>query len=188
VAYAAGIVAGSSQLPPFFWVLKANRFAAAIIQVESGQTVTDTGPYRLVRHPLYSSSIVLWLAAPLALGSFVALPVFVLIIPVLFFRLLNEEKILRGTCPAMPNTASAPATGWFRSSGKAAGELIVRTSCEHQNPPAERQQCHPAAKTKLRRVPDAAVDVRQHDVVSSRNGIVTNPFLFNRFSFAKISR
>jgi protein-S-isoprenylcysteine O-methyltransferase Ste14 len=83
----------------FFWVLKTNRFAASIIQVEPGQTVTDTGPYRLVRHPMYSTSVVLWLAAPLALGSFVALPVFVLIIPVLVFRLLGEEKILRRDLP-----------------------------------------------------------------------------------------
>jgi protein-S-isoprenylcysteine O-methyltransferase Ste14 len=83
----------------FFWVLKANRFAASIIQVEPGQTVTDTGPYRLVRHPMYSGSVVLWLAAPLALGSFVALPVFALIIPVLVLRLLNEEKILRRDLP-----------------------------------------------------------------------------------------
>jgi len=79
----------------FFWVLKANRFAAAIIQVESGQTVTDTGPYRLVRHPMYSGGVVLWLAAPLALGSFVALPAFALVIPFIVFRLLNEEKFLR---------------------------------------------------------------------------------------------
>ena len=83
----------------FFWVLKANRFAAAIIQVEAGQTVTDTGPYRIVRHPMYSTIVVLWLAAPLALGSFVALPVFALIIPVLVLRLLNEEKILRHELP-----------------------------------------------------------------------------------------
>jgi protein-S-isoprenylcysteine O-methyltransferase Ste14 len=83
----------------FFWVLKANRFAASIIQVESGQTVTDKGPYRIVRHPMYSSSVVLWLAASLALGSFVALPVFALVIPLLVLRLLNEEKILRRDLP-----------------------------------------------------------------------------------------
>lgn len=83
----------------FFWVLKTNRFAASVIQVESGQTVTDTGPYRLVRHPLYSGSVLLWLAAPPALGSFVALPVFALLIPLIIFRLLNEEEILRRDLP-----------------------------------------------------------------------------------------
>jgi protein-S-isoprenylcysteine O-methyltransferase Ste14 len=83
----------------FFWVLKANRFAATIIQVESGQTVTDTGPYCIVRHPMYSGGAVLWLATPLALGSFVALPAFALLIPLVVFRLLNEEKILRHELP-----------------------------------------------------------------------------------------
>jgi len=83
----------------FFWVLKTNRFAAAIIQVEAGQTVTDTGLYHLVRHPLYSGGIVLWLAVPLVLGSFVALPAFALSIPLIVFRLLNEEKFLRRELP-----------------------------------------------------------------------------------------
>ena len=83
----------------FFWVMKTNRFAASIIQVESGQTVTDTGPYRHVRHPMYSGFLLLWLAAPLALGSFVAVPVFALAMPLLVFRLLNEEKILRRELP-----------------------------------------------------------------------------------------
>ncbi len=83
----------------FFWVLLANRFAAAIIQVEPGQTVIDTGPYRIVRHPMYSGGVVLWLAAPLALGSFVALPVFALVVPLIAFRLLNEEKFLRRELP-----------------------------------------------------------------------------------------
>lgn len=90
------VLAGHLQ---FFWVMKANRFAASIIQVETGQTVTDTGPYRLVRHPMYSGFALLWLAAPLALGSFVALPVFALALPLLVLRLLNEEKFLRRELP-----------------------------------------------------------------------------------------
>lgn len=83
----------------FIPVMKANRFAASIIQIETGQTIADNGPYRLVRHPMYAVGIVLWLWMPLALGSMVALPVAVLIIPVLMWRLLNEEKILRRELP-----------------------------------------------------------------------------------------
>ena len=83
----------------FFWVMNVNRFAASIIQVEAGQTVAATGPYHLVRHPMYLGIIVSQFATPLALGSFVALPVFVLIIPIIVFRLLNEEKILRRELP-----------------------------------------------------------------------------------------
>ena len=83
----------------FIPVMNANRFAASIIQVESGQTVADTGPYRLVRHPLYSVSLAMWLCVPLTLGSFVVLPVAALLIPILGFRLLNEEKFLRRELP-----------------------------------------------------------------------------------------
>ena len=82
-----------------FHVLKANRFAASVIQVEAGQAVIDTGPYRFVRHPLYSGSLVIWLSSPLALGSFVVVPVSFLILPILVFRLRSEEKILRRDLP-----------------------------------------------------------------------------------------
>lgn len=80
-------------------VMNANRFAASIIQVETGQIVAERGPYRLVRHPMYSVMIVLWLWIPLALGSFVALPFAVLLIPLFVWRLLNEEKMLRRDLP-----------------------------------------------------------------------------------------
>ena len=80
-------------------VCNANRFAASIIQVEAGQTVADHGPYRFVRHPMYSVSLLVWLWIPLALGSFVMLPAVVLIAPILVLRLLNEEKMLRRDLP-----------------------------------------------------------------------------------------
>ena len=80
-------------------VCNANRFAATIIQTEAGQTVADQGPYRLVRHPMYSVSLLIWLWIPLTLGSFVLLPAVALIAPVLVLRLLNEEKMLRRELP-----------------------------------------------------------------------------------------
>jgi protein-S-isoprenylcysteine O-methyltransferase Ste14 len=81
------------------WVFQANRFAASIIRVEAGQAVISTGPYRMVRHPMYFGVLVLWLFVPLALGSYFASPAFALVIPVLVFRLLNEEKVLRRDLP-----------------------------------------------------------------------------------------
>lgn len=83
----------------FIPICNANRFAASIIQVEAGQIVADRGPYRLVRHPMYSVSLLVWLWLPLALGSFVVLPAVALLTPVLVLRLLNEEKILRRELP-----------------------------------------------------------------------------------------
>jgi protein-S-isoprenylcysteine O-methyltransferase Ste14 len=85
-----------------FWfiaVMRANRFGSSIIQVEEGQSVAFTGPYRLVRHPMYAGWIVRWFATPLALGSLVALPAFCLIIPIFALRLLNEEKFLKRELP-----------------------------------------------------------------------------------------
>jgi len=80
-----------------FWfvaVLEANPFGSSVIQIEDGQSVAATGPYRLVRHPMYLGWIARWLATPVALGSLAALPAFCLIIPIFALRLLNEEKLL----------------------------------------------------------------------------------------------
>jgi protein-S-isoprenylcysteine O-methyltransferase Ste14 len=82
-----------------FWVLKVNSFAGRTITVDAGQKVISTGPYAWVRHPMYLGAIVLWTFTPLALGSWVALPAFVLLIPFYVIRLLNEEKVLRAELP-----------------------------------------------------------------------------------------
>ena len=82
-----------------FWVMKTNTFAAGTIQVEVGQTVISSGPYARVRHPMYTGMAVTALAIPLALGSYVTLPVFALMVPVLVYRLVHEEKTLRRNLP-----------------------------------------------------------------------------------------
>ena len=85
-----------------YWVMSANSYASRIIQVEKDQRVISIGPYRIVRHPMYLGGIISILFTPLALGSYWALPVFVLIIPVIVLRILNEEKILRQELPGYP--------------------------------------------------------------------------------------
>ena len=77
------------------WVLLVNSFASRTIQVEPGQQVISTGPYSIVRHPMYLGASVMLLFTSMALGSFVALPIFALLIPFIVLRLLNEEKVLR---------------------------------------------------------------------------------------------
>jgi len=81
------------------WVLKVNRFASRTIQVEPGQEVISSGPYRIVRHPMYLGACAMFLFTPLALGSYVTFPAFVLLIPLIVLRLLNEEKIMRQELP-----------------------------------------------------------------------------------------
>jgi protein-S-isoprenylcysteine O-methyltransferase Ste14 len=78
-----------------FDVLRVNRFASSVIQIESEHAVISTGPYGVVRHPMYSALLIMTVATPLALASYLALPVAALIIPVLVFRLENEERVLR---------------------------------------------------------------------------------------------
>src|SRR5437899_2398462 len=76
------------------WVMKENSFASRTVQVEEGQKVISTGPYRLVRHPMYFGAVLMLLFTPFALGSWWALPSFLLVIPLIVLRLLNEEKML----------------------------------------------------------------------------------------------
>jgi protein-S-isoprenylcysteine O-methyltransferase Ste14 len=76
------------------WVMKENSFASRTVQVEEGQKVISTGPYRLVRHPMYFGAVLMLFFTPLALGSWWALPGFLLAIPLIVLRLLHEEKML----------------------------------------------------------------------------------------------
>jgi protein-S-isoprenylcysteine O-methyltransferase Ste14 len=76
------------------WVMKENSFASRTIQIEEGQKVISTGPYRLVRHPMYFGAVLMLLFMSPALGSWWALPGFLLVIPLIVLRLLNEEKML----------------------------------------------------------------------------------------------
>jgi len=81
------------------WVMDVNRYAARTVRVETGQKVVSTGPYKWVRHPMYFGVLLMMLFTPLALGSYVALPIFALVLPALVFRLVNEEKVLRRDLP-----------------------------------------------------------------------------------------
>jgi protein-S-isoprenylcysteine O-methyltransferase Ste14 len=82
-----------------FHVLRFNTFAASTVQVEAGQRVISSGPYRMVRHPMYSSFLLFYLLTPFALGSYLAVPVFLLLVPLLVYRLVQEEKFLAQGLP-----------------------------------------------------------------------------------------
>lgn len=77
-----------------FLVFRENSYTSAVIEVASEQKVITTGPYSVVRHPMYAGAILLLLFAPLALGSWVALPFPLPLIAVVVIRLLEEEKFL----------------------------------------------------------------------------------------------
>ena len=82
-----------------FLVFRENPFASRVVQVDAGQTVISTGPYAVVRHPMYLGVSIMWLATPVALGSYWALPVFLILPFVLVFRIRNEEEVLLRELP-----------------------------------------------------------------------------------------
>jgi len=83
----------------FFVVLRQNSYAASTIRVEANQPVISTGVYAIVRHPLYSAALLLLVCTPVALGSYWGLLVALATIPVLAWRLLDEERFLKQNLP-----------------------------------------------------------------------------------------
>jgi protein-S-isoprenylcysteine O-methyltransferase Ste14 len=78
----------------FYWVFKENSFGGSSILVEKNQKVSSSGPYAIVRHPMYVGTIVMGIGIVLGLGSWWTLLILVVQIPVLVIRILDEEKVL----------------------------------------------------------------------------------------------
>ncbi|RPI30035.1 MAG: isoprenylcysteine carboxylmethyltransferase family protein [Chloroflexota bacterium] len=77
-----------------FLVFRENSYTSATIEVSDEQKVISSGPYGVVRHPMYAGAFLLLLFTPLALGSWVAVPLPIPLILVIVTRLLDEEKFL----------------------------------------------------------------------------------------------
>lgn len=75
-------------------VLRENAYLSRTIEVQEGQKVIDTGLYAVVRHPLYSATVLLFLAMPLVLGSIVSFIVFLFYPLLIAKRIKNEEEVL----------------------------------------------------------------------------------------------
>jgi protein-S-isoprenylcysteine O-methyltransferase Ste14 len=85
-----------------FFVFRENTFTSGVIEVAPGQKVISTGPYALVRHPMYSGALIMLAGVPLALGSWWGLAVVVLMALVIIRRLLDEERFLAANLPGYP--------------------------------------------------------------------------------------
>lgn len=77
-----------------FLVFRENSYTSAVVEVAEEQKVVSSGPYAVVRHPMYAGAFLLMLFAPLALASWVGLPFVLPLILVIILRLLDEEKFL----------------------------------------------------------------------------------------------
>lgn len=93
MVYAAVIVLLLSYLM-YAEVMRENAYLSRTIEVQEGQKVVDTGLYGVVRHPMYSATIFLFLSLPLVLGSLLSFAVMLAYIPVIGARIKNEEKVL----------------------------------------------------------------------------------------------
>lgn len=78
----------------FSLVLRQNAYLSRTIQVEQGQTVVDTGLYGIVRHPMYTATLLMFLSMPLILGSWQAFLVFLVYPALIAKRIKNEEIVL----------------------------------------------------------------------------------------------
>jgi protein-S-isoprenylcysteine O-methyltransferase Ste14 len=83
----------------FVLTIRANRFASRVVEVQANQVVISSGPYALVRHPMYLAVSLIFTLTPLALGSFWALIPALLLPVVLAARIGNEEQLLRRDLP-----------------------------------------------------------------------------------------
>ena len=82
-----------------FWVTRVNSWAASNVVVMKGQQVISSGPYAYVRHPMYAATLTLFIGIPLALGSWYTIALLAVFIPILLWRLLDEERVLRRDLP-----------------------------------------------------------------------------------------
>ncbi|UWZ82877.1 methyltransferase family protein [Occallatibacter riparius] len=91
-------IAGAIMMLIGFWitfaVFRANSFTSATIEVAENQKVISTGPYALVRHPLYTGALIMLFGIPLALGSWLGELVNIVMTIAIVWRLLDEEKLL----------------------------------------------------------------------------------------------
>lgn len=93
------VVAGNALMLAGLWIVflafRENSHASSIIEVKSDQKVISTGPYAVVRHPMYSGCVLAFLATPFALGSLWTLPFAIALSVVIAIRLLDEEQYLK---------------------------------------------------------------------------------------------
>jgi len=90
------------------WTFRENSFAAPVVKIqeERGQKVISTGPYSIVRHPMYAGALLYMLGMPLLLGSWLGLAVLPLIVGFLTIRIFIEERALRKGLPGYSEYAA----------------------------------------------------------------------------------
>lgn len=87
------------------WVLATNAFAARVVRLQDGQRVISDGPYRLVRHPMYSGTVLAWGGSAPALGSWSMFIPAVAGIALFIWRTRHEDAMLQAKRPGYADYA-----------------------------------------------------------------------------------
>ncbi len=75
-------------------VMRENAYLSRTVEIQENQKVVDTGLYGVIRHPMYTATVLLYLAMPIVLGSWIAFLVMLAYPVIIIFRIRNEEKVL----------------------------------------------------------------------------------------------
>lgn len=104
---------------PIIWAMRVNRFfsSAVRIQFDRGQRMISGGPYRFVRHPGYTSTLVLIVANGVALGSWLAAATSWIGIPILLWRKAMEDRMLHAELPGYAEYGARVKCGCYPASG-----------------------------------------------------------------------
>ena len=93
-ASCAGAVVFLAAYALYAEVMRENAYLSRTIEVQGGQRVVDTGLYGIVRHPMYSATLLLFLSMPIVLGSPFSFVIMLAYLPIIAKRIRNEEKVL----------------------------------------------------------------------------------------------
>ena len=83
-------------------VMRQNAYLSRTVEVQEGQQLVDTGLYGVVRHPMYSATVLMFLAMPVVLGSPAAFVIMLAYLPIIAKRIRNEEDVLSAGLPGYP--------------------------------------------------------------------------------------
>jgi protein-S-isoprenylcysteine O-methyltransferase Ste14 len=89
-----------------WWTFRENTFAAPVVKIQQDQRVIETGPYAVVRHPMYASALLLFFGLPLLLGSWLGLAFGALLTLGVAWRAVHEEQALRDGLPGYTDYAA----------------------------------------------------------------------------------
>ncbi len=106
---AAGLAAVAAGYGLALWAMLVNRFFSSVVRIQSdrGQYVITTGPYRWIRHPGYLAGIVLIVASGIALGSWLAAAILIVLsLPFLLYRAIGEDRVLQSELPGYRDYAA----------------------------------------------------------------------------------